>query len=533
MMLQKRTVLIGFMILAWALVSPVHVVAEEPQRGGVVTWFDYADPARLDVHTESPLGVQQATAGIYSGLLQYDPENPKAIIADLAERWEASNAGKTYTFHLRRGVQWHDGKPFTAADVKATFDRVLDPNFRSPRCGPLLKPIVESFEVVDDFTVRFHLKFPAATFVPSVASAWCRIAAKHVLERDGNLTQAKSQIGTGPFKFKRYVRGSLIEWERNPNYYDSRYPYVDGVMQFILPGSARQLAAAKAGKVMLWDTWPPMSKSRAMELKQARGDNVELYQWPLNTLWEVHFNTTKPPFDNKDIRRAVNLALDRQELIEKALEGAGVPCAILDPKLYGDYALPLEEVNTLPGCRQPKDQDLAEAKRLVAKHYPDGLDIEVAIRSVGNYVDRVQLVVAQLRKVGIRGTIKTYESAAGYSIYGKGDFVMIGSQDTAMFVPDPSSPFAVLFTSQAGRNWARWKDPKVDALADQGLREQDHAKRRQIYHELQRYLLTEDLPSVTIAWVEGWFFRDKRLRNYHPANTVYDNNTFMKVWISR
>jgi len=520
-------------VLACTLASPIRAAAAEPKRGGIVTWWDYADPARLDTHTESPLCVQQSVAGIYSSLLQYNPDNPKEIVADLAERWEASKDGKTYTFHLRRGVKWHDGTPFTAADVKATYDRILAPDFRSPRCGSLVRPIVESVEVIDDYTVRFQLKFPVATFIPSVASAWCRIAAKHVLERDGDLTQAKSQIGTGPFKFKRYVRGNIMEWERNPDYYDSRYPYVDGVKQFILVGRARQLAAAKAGKVMLWDTWPPMSKSQAMELKKARGDDVRVFQWPINTIWAIHYNTTKPPFNNKDIRRAVHLGLDRQALIDKGLEGAGVPCAVIDPKLYGDAALPLDEVNSIPGCRQPKDQDVAEAKRLVAKHYPNGLDIEVIVRSVGNYVDRVQLVVAQLRKIDIRGKIKTYESAAGYSVYGKGNFTLIGTQDTAQFLPDPSAPFAILHTSQAGRNWGKLKDPKIDEMAAQGLREPDPAKRREIYHKLQRYILTEDSPCVIIGWVEGWFFTDKRLQNYHPANTVYDNNTFMNVWLSK
>ncbi|GIX47855.1 MAG: peptide ABC transporter substrate-binding protein [Candidatus Tectimicrobiota bacterium] len=532
-MRRTQRALLGALLLVALLGGLPARAAEQPRYGGIVTWFDYADPARLDVHTESPLGVQQATAGVYSGLLQYDPENPSQIIADLAERWEASADGTVYTFHLRRGVQWHDGQPFSAADVQATFDRILAPDFRSPRCGSLLKPLVERVETVDDFTVRFHLKFPAATFIPSVASAWCRIAAKHILERDGNLQDPKSQIGTGPFRFKRYERGSLIEWERNPNYYDKRYPYVDGVVQYILKGAARQLAAAKAGKIMLWDTWPPMTRSQAEELKNARGDKIEIYVWPINTVWAVHLNTTRPPFDNPDLRLAVHLALNRQELFDKVFEGVGVPCAILDPKLYGDWALPMEEVKAMPGCRQPKTQDLEEAKRLVAKHYPNGLDIEVAVRSVGNYIDRVQLVVAQLRDIGIRGTIKTYESAAGYSVYGKGDFTVIGTQDTAMFLSDPSAPFAILFTSQAGRNWARHSDPLIDKLADEGLREQNRDKRREIYHRLQRHLLAGGNGTVIVGWVEGWFFRDKRLRNYHPANTVYDNNTFMKVWISK
>ncbi|MFQ5898991.1 MAG: ABC transporter substrate-binding protein [Candidatus Methylomirabilia bacterium] len=530
---MKARVLIVLAVAA-LLIVPFWQQAAAIQRGGVLTWFDYADPARLDIHSESPLGVQQAVAGIYSSLLQYNPDDPTKIIPDLATRYEASADGLTYTFHLRKGVKWHDGKPFTSADVKVSLDRVLDPKFRSPRCGAMLKPLVASVEAVDPHTVQVRLKFPAAPFIPSIASAWCRIAAKHVLEKYGDLKKPEAQIGTGPFKFKRYVRGSVIEWERNPDYFIKGLPYLDGVKQYILKGKSTMLAAAKAGRVVLWDTWPPMSKTIADELKAARGDTIELYRWPINVVWMVHMNATKPPFNNKDLRRAVHLGLDRAALIDKGLEGAGVPCAVLDPKLVGEFALPLAEVQKIPGCRQDKKaEDIAEAKRLVEKHYPGGLDIEVVVRTVGNYVDRVQVVLAQLRKIGIRGTLRTYESAAGYGVYGKGAFIMLGTQDTAMVVADPSSAFSILYTTRAGRNWEKFSDPKIDELAEKGLRERDHAKRVQIYHELQRYILTRDSGAVPISWVEGWFFKDKRVQNYNPANTIYDNSTFMKVWLKK
>ncbi len=185
------------------------------------------------------------------------------------------------------------------------------------------------------------------------------------------------------------------------------------------------------------------------------------------------------------------LALDRQELVAKALEGAGVPCALLDPKLVGDFALPLDEVSKLPGCRAAKDQDVAEAKRLVEKHHPNGLDVEVSIRSVGNYLDRAQLVLAQLRKAGIRGTLKSHESAAGYAVFGKGDFALIAAQDRAMDTPDPESLFSVVYSTNAGSNYGRYSDPKVDDLAERALRETSHDKRKQLYWELQRHILAE------------------------------------------
>ncbi len=504
---------------------------DKPRPGGVLTWFDYGDPGRLDVHAESPLVVQQATAGVWSGLLHWDPDDPTKIAGDLAERWTVSPDGRTYMFQLRKGVKWHDGQPFTAADVKASFDRILKPEFKSPKCGASLKPIVASVELLDASTVQFRLKFATQAFLPSLASAWCRVAAKHVLDKYGDLDRPEAQIGTGPFKFKRYERGNLVEWEKNKEYFLPGLPYLDGVKQYILAGGPTQLAAAKAAKVMLWDTWPPMRKTQADELQRARGNDVEIYQWPINTMYVVYMNTTKPPFNEPDLRRAASLALDRQELVAKALEGAGVPCAILDPKLVGDFALPREEVQKAPGCRQPKEVDVAEAKRLVEKHYPSGLDIEIAFRAAGNYADRAQLLVAQLRKIGIRGTLKSYESAAGYAVYGKGDFTMIATQDRAMDTTDPSNIFHIVYTTDAGSNYARYSDPKIDDLADRALRETNRDKRRQFYWELQRHILASAPGAIAVAWVEGWFFKDKKLMNYKPAPTAYDNNTFMKVWL--
>jgi peptide/nickel transport system substrate-binding protein len=504
---------------------------DKPRYGGILNWFDYGDPGRLDVHAESPLVVQQATAGIWSGLLHYDPDEPGKIVGDLAERWTVSPDGRTYTFHLRRGVKWHDGQPFGAADVKASFDRLLNPDFKSPKCGAALKPMVAGVEVLDAATVQLRLKFPAAPFVGVVASAWCRVAAKHVLEKFGDLDRPEAQIGTGPFRFKRYERGNLIEWEKNKDYFIPGLPYLDGVRQYILTAGPTQLAAAKAGRVMLWDTWPPMRKTQADELARARGDEVNVSQVSINAIWLVYLNATRPPFNEPDLRRAVFLALDRQELVAKALEGAGVPCALLDPKLVGDFALPLDEVNKLPGCRPAKDQDVAEAKHLVEKHYPGGLDVEVSIRSVGNYLDRAQLVLAQLRKAGIRGTLKSHESAAGYAVFGKGDFALIAAQDRAMDTPDPASLFSVVYSTSAGSNYGRYSDPRVDDLAERALRETNHDKRKQLYWELQRHILSSAPASVPVAWVEGWFFVDKRVRGYKPALTGYDNNTFMKVWL--
>ena len=151
---------------------------------------------RLPTSTQNLHWYTQATAGVYSGLLPRSCR-PSKVVGDLAERWTVSPDGKTYTFHLRKGVKWHDGEPFSAADVKASFDRILNPEFQSPKCGASLKPMVAGVEMLDANTVQFKLKFPAAPFLPSLASAWCRVAAKHILAKYGDLNQPEAQIGTG------------------------------------------------------------------------------------------------------------------------------------------------------------------------------------------------------------------------------------------------------------------------------------------------------------------------------------------------
>jgi peptide/nickel transport system substrate-binding protein len=260
-------------------------------------------------------------AGIYSGLLQYGPDDPDQWGPDLAERWDISEDGKEYTFHLRKGVTWHDGQPFTAADVKTSMDRVTSADFRSPRCGTMLKPLVAGTDIVDDHTVKIRLKLATPIFLPALASAWCRIVPKHILERDGDLTQPQSVIGTGPFKFKRYVRGNVIEWERNENYYNPELPYLDGVKQFVLKERSTQVAASKAGKVMLWNVGPPMRQGEADEVRQALGDAADVYQWPTAAIGVVYMPHDKPPFDNPEVRRAIHLAVDRQASTSGHMKG--------------------------------------------------------------------------------------------------------------------------------------------------------------------------------------------------------------------
>ena len=307
--------------------------------------------------------------------------------------------------------------------------------------------------------------------------------------------------------------------------------YLDGVKQYIIKSRPTQIAAFKAGKTDLWHLGglPP---THIKEIRKARQDIVHK-EVPSGGIGQLHMNTTKPPFDNPEMRRAIHLGIDRQEVADKVAGGLYIPCAILDPALFGDYALPMEEVLQMPGCRQPKDADLAEAKRLVLKHYPDGLDLEVSVRTLAFYLDAASLIVPQLAKIGIRVTIKTWESAAGFAAWARGDFTMIASQTTAMTFMDPSAPFSLIFTTKAPRNYGRLAMPELDELYEKGLRELDPKKRQAIYHEYQRKILRGDSPTVTYGWGRQAVFVAKSVKGWERGLTVYDNTAFQNVWLDR
>ena len=175
-------------------------MGREPQRGGEVTSFIAQIPTQLDPHQISTPDEMQAVVGLYSQLLQTDPGHPTELLPDLTEQWTVDSKGVTYDFDLRRGVQWHDGAPFTSADVVATFTRLLKRQFRHSRCGSRLQSVLKRVEALDQHRVRFRLSRPDAVFLSLVASPWCAIVARHILARDVDLSQVENQIGTGAFQ---------------------------------------------------------------------------------------------------------------------------------------------------------------------------------------------------------------------------------------------------------------------------------------------------------------------------------------------
>src|SRR5262245_33577491 len=243
--------------------------AETPRKGGVLLAVIGADPPSLDPHQESTFANIQLVAPLYSLLLQIDPFNYPKIIGDVATDWKISPDGLTYTFKLRPGIRFHDGSPLTSADVKATYDKIVSPPEGVASVRKEAYTSVERIEAPDPTTVVFQLKFPSASLLGYLASPWNVIFPKKYLDKDPNYFKT-NVVGSGPFKFKSYTRGSTFEGERNPDYFIKDRPYLDGYKFFISPETSVRAAAIRSGRAYI--EFRDMPNAEVESIKKQLGD---------------------------------------------------------------------------------------------------------------------------------------------------------------------------------------------------------------------------------------------------------------------
>src|SRR5574341_2396580 len=237
----------------------------------------------------------ELVAPLYSTLLQFDPYNYQKIIGDLATEWKIAPDALTYTFKIHQGIRFHDGSPLTAADVKASYDKIIFPpaGVRSFRTSSF--SAVERVEAPDPGTVVFKLKFPSASLLNNLASPWNVIYPKKYLDRDPNYFKT-NVVGSGPFRFKHYTRGSTFEGERNPDYFVKDRPYLDGYKFFISPETAVRAAAIRSGRA--YSEFRDLPNADAEAIKKQLGDKVVVQETPVTAAWGIAVNTTVKPFND-------------------------------------------------------------------------------------------------------------------------------------------------------------------------------------------------------------------------------------------
>jgi len=529
-----RTVLtlvaLAFLVGSLVVALPGFAAAQEtPRRGGVLLAVIGADAPSLDPHQEQTFATLQPVAPLYSTLLQIDPYSYPNVIGDVASEWKISPDGLTYTFKIRPGIRFHDGSPLTAADVKASYDKIVSPpeGVRSIR-----KPYYEaiaSIEAPDPSTVVFKTKYASASLLGNLASPWNVIFPKKYLDKDPNYFK-NNVVGSGPFKFKSYTRGSTFEGERNPDYFVKDRPYLNGYKFFVSTETSVRAAAIRSGRAYVEFRDLPHSEVEA--IRKQLGDKVVVQQTQFITQFGIAINNTVKPFTDVRVRKALTLGIDRYT-------GGKVLYQLTSLKDVGahmrpgtEWAIPQAELEKFPGFWRDADKSRAEAKRLLAEAgYPNGFKVVLKNRNIKlPYQDWAVYVIQEWRKIGIEAEHRPLETATWYADgRDQGNFELM-VYPAGAFIDDPDQ-LLYQYTTGSPSNWGRFSNPGIDDLYSRQARTLDRAERRKLVIELQKIVLENAYHMPGLWWsrnVVHW----AKVKNYIAQPSHFTNQKLQDVWLS-
>ena len=523
---------LALLVLCVLLLIPMATdvaVAETPRRGGVLLAVIGADPPSLDCHQEQTFACIQLVAPLYNLLLQIDPYNYPKVVGDLATDWKISADGRTYTFKIRQGVKFHDGSPLTAADVKASYDKIVFPPEGTRSIRKTHYTAIASIDAPDAATVVFKLKFPSASLLDNLASPWNVIYPKKYLDKDPNYFM-KNVVGSGPFKFKSFTRGSTFEGERNPDYHIKDRPYLNGYKFFISTETSVRAAAIRSGRAYIEFRDLPQTEVEA--IKKQHGDKVAVQETPMVGQFGIAMQNTVKPFNDIRVRKALALGIDRYtgSRVLFPLSGLRDVGALMRPGT--EWALPQAELEKFPGFGRDAEKNRTEARKLLAEAgYPNGFKTVLTNRNVRlPYQDWAVYVIQEWRKIGVEADNRPLETAAWYTALRDTGNFEVGVQPTVEFMDDPDQ-FLNRYTTGASSNYGRFSDPVLDDLFARQARAVDQGERKKLVHELQKRVLDQAYFLPGLWWTRRVVHLAK-VKNYVAPPSHYTNQKLQDVWLS-
>jgi peptide/nickel transport system substrate-binding protein len=481
---ELRGLAIAAALLA-AMAAAGPAVAQK--QGGILGMYLPDSPPSLSIHEASDYA--QAMMGIFNNLVLFD-QNVKqnslqSIVPDLATGWSWSEDGTQLTFPLRRDVRWHDGKPFTAEDVKCTWDLLTDKSTEKLRLNPR-KAWYRNIEEVTtngDYEVIFRLKRSQPALLMLLASGWSAVYPCHVPPGD-----MRHPIGTGPFKLAEFKPNERITLTRNSDYWKKGRPYLDGVEFTIIRDAATANLAFTAGKLDRTAMQIPAFKN-----VKSQAPDVICEAQPAGGSRNLIIDRDAPPFDNRDLRRALALSLDRKAFIDILGEGQGDVGGAMQPLPEGLWGMPPAVLRELPGYDPDVQKNRAAARQIVQKlgYGPDKrLAIKVSTRNVPAYRDPAVLLIDQLKEIYIDGELDVIESTSWFPKVMRKDY-MVGLNLTSAGVDDPDQQFYENYACGSPRNFTGYCNPELDKLFDQQSTEPDQEKRKKLVWEIERKLVED------------------------------------------
>ena len=491
------------------------------KQGGVLRVTHRDSPGNLSVHEMGTVSVIMPMMGVFNNLVVYDQHVARngleTVVPELATSWSWNGDGTQLTFKLRDGVNWHDGKPFTAADVKCTWDllagKAKDAFKINTRKGWYTN--VREVTANGPLEAIFHLKQPQPALLALLASGFTPVYPCHVSQRE----MRQAPIGTGPFKFKEFLANQSISVVRNPNYWKPGLPYLDGVEYTIIPNRSTAMLAFLAGKfdmIFPFEVSIPLLKDIKSQMPQAVCEVT-----PTNTAPNVLMNPI-PPFDRLDMRRAVAMALDRRAFIDILTEGQGDIGTAMQPLPEGRWGMPVEMRRELPGY-DPDVTKSREAARAIMRAHGYGPDKRLAVklstRNLAVYRDPAVILISQLKEIYIDGELEPIETANWVPKLIRRDYQMAVSI-VGNGVDDPDQGFPENYAC-GSRTYMDYCNPELDRLIAAQSAERDQEKRKQLVWDIDRRL-TADAVRPVLFYIKAGTCKRPEVKNM----TIMVNSTF-------
>jgi peptide/nickel transport system substrate-binding protein len=510
--------------------------AEAPKSGGRVVVQIVEDPFDWDVSDRGKSGPNNAGIGLaYNSLLGYKagpgvPYEAAELQPELAERWEVSADGTTFTFHLRKGVKFANlppvnGREMTSADVKWSFEywsrtgQFADKNLPKAQYDWMFEDL-DAIDTPDPSTVVVRFKQPFAPFLSYAGSNYIPVAPHEIYDQDGHLHDRI--LGTGPFQLDMDAsqKGTRWVWKKNPDYWEPGKPYLDEVVWVVIRDDAAAMAAFQSKQIDWFGDNVPVNVAENVTRANPQATVFEYRQpQPIH----LYINTRKPPLDDVRVRKAISLAIDHDEFIKTFTGGRG------GLALAGAFP----DTFTQEEIRQILPYDPNEARRLLAEAgHSNGVEFEymfAAAQFGQQHIQEMELLQSQLKKVGINLQPKGFEYADLSNRRRRGDFFM---NHTAKAIEADVDSYLFTYHPSNRSNYAGSDDPKLNPLLEAQRREPDPAKRREIVRQAVRYINEEMVYGLTLYAPVDYEFVQPYVKGFAP-NFLNPGWNFTNTWVDK
>ena len=533
--MKRLTASIAALGVSVALGLGAAATAQAQKKGGVLNIVVGSKIPSYDGHQETTFGMIHPIRPFYSLLIRVNPDNPSSptdFVCDVCEGAvpAPTNDGKTYTFKIRSDVKFHDGTPMTAADVKATYDKIVFPPEGVPSSRKAFYKMVDSIEAPNATTIVFNLKYPSGAFVPALASPFNFIYSKKDLDTHGYSWHRTNVNGTGAFKFKEHQPGAFVEGVRYDGYHHAGKPHLDGYKAIAAPKMAVRMQAIRGDRAAIeFRGFPPKARD---DLVSALGDEITVQEGDWNCALMIAFNHKIKPFDDARVRRALTMAVDRWA-------GSQYLSRIAIVKTVGGIVFPNHplaankaELEKIAGYWPDIKKSRAEARRLLQEAGQANLTFDLHNRAVDQPYRVVGTwLIDQWKQIGVKVTQKAVPTGQWYDKYRKTKDYQVGVDANCQSVINPLVDISKWLGS-AGNNYANYNDPVLEELFLKMNQEGDPAKQRELMRQFEKRALHDEAHMALTLWwykinphrsyVKGWKIAPSHYLNQHLDNVWLD-----------